>query len=119
MRRQANSSRAMDSPWVYLLRCDDGSLYAGWTSDLGGRMRAHATGRGGRYTSARLPVRLARAWPLGDRRTARRAEAAIKRLPRERKLDLIDCPELLPGLIAQLDGDPAAGVDADPAAPRE
>jgi putative endonuclease len=105
----------MDSPWVYLLRCGDDSLYAGWTSDLGGRMRAHATGRGGSYTAARLPVRLARAWPLGDRRSARRAEAAIKRLPRERKLELIDVPELLGGLIAQLDRDPAARVDADPA----
>ncbi len=34
--------------WVYLLRCADGSLYAGWTNDLARRLRAHRTGGGGR-----------------------------------------------------------------------
>ena len=45
-------------PFVYLLRCRDGSLYAGATKDLRARLRAHASGRASRYTRARLPVTL-------------------------------------------------------------
>src|SRR5574340_195863 len=44
--------------WVYLLRCRDGSLYAGATNDLAGRVARHAAGKGARYTRSRLPVAL-------------------------------------------------------------
>jgi predicted GIY-YIG superfamily endonuclease len=76
--------------WVYLLRCADGSLYCGWTSDLNRRLEAHAAGRASRYTRSRLPVALAAALPMPDRATARREEARIKRLPRAEKLALVD-----------------------------
>src|SRR4051812_42812153 len=52
--------------YVYLLRCRDGSLYCGWTVALETRIAAHATGRGGRYTRSRLPVKLAAAWSTAD-----------------------------------------------------
>jgi predicted GIY-YIG superfamily endonuclease len=74
--------------WVYLLRCADGSLYCGWTSDLDRRLAAHAAGRASRYTRSRLPVTLAAALPMPDRGAARREEARIKRLPRAQKLAL-------------------------------
>jgi putative endonuclease len=64
-------------------------LYAGITTDLAGRLRAHNTGRGARYTRARRPVTLA--WSSG-RKTgteARRLERALKALPRARKLALV------------------------------
>ena len=41
---------------VYLLRCRDGSLYAGATNDVAGRLARHAAGKGARYTRSRLPV---------------------------------------------------------------
>ncbi len=47
---------------AYLLRCSDGTYYAGSTRHLDERMRQHATGRGCRYTSARQPVGLV--WAL-------------------------------------------------------
>ena len=75
--------------WVYLLRCRDGSLYAGWTSDLDRRVAAHARGTASRYTRSRLPVELAAALPMRDRTAARREEARIKALPRAAKLALI------------------------------
>jgi putative endonuclease len=75
---------------VYLLRCADGSLYCGWTSDLDRRLAAHAAGRASRYTRSRLPVALAAALPMPDRAAARREEARIKRLPRAEKLALVD-----------------------------
>jgi putative endonuclease len=76
--------------WVYLLRCADGSLYCGWTTDLDRRLAAHAAGRASRYTRSRLPVALAAVLPMPDRAAARREEARIKRLPRAEKLALVD-----------------------------
>jgi putative endonuclease len=75
--------------WVYLLRCRDGSLYCGWTSDLERRLAAHAAGRASRYTASRRPVELALALPMPDRSAARREEARIKRLHRSEKLALV------------------------------
>jgi len=79
----------MPAAYVYLLRCRDGSLYCGWTSDLERRMAAHRAGRASRYTASRLPVELALAQPMLDRRAARREEARIKRLTRAEKLALV------------------------------
>jgi putative endonuclease len=75
--------------WVYLLRCGDGSLYAGATNDLDRRVAAHAKGTGGRYTRSRLPVALVHAERARDRGSALRREAALKRLTREEKLELV------------------------------
>jgi putative endonuclease len=49
----------MDMAWVYILECSDGSFYVGSTSDLDARLAQHASGLGAKYTSRRLPVRLA------------------------------------------------------------
>ena len=76
-------------PWVYLLRCADGSLYCGWTVDLEQRLATHNAGRASRYTRSRLPVELAWSRPLPDRAAAMQEEARIKALPRAGKLALI------------------------------
>jgi len=81
--------------WVYMLRCRDGSLYTGWTSDLDRRMARHRAGKASRYTASRLPVELALALPMPDRTAARREEARIKMLTRTRKLALI--PQICDG----------------------
>jgi putative endonuclease len=75
--------------WVYMLRCNDGSLYTGWTSDLERRLARHQAGRASRYTASRLPVELAFALAMKDRTAARREEARIKMLPRASKLALV------------------------------
>ncbi len=79
----------MPDAWVYLLRCRDGSLYTGWTSDLERRLARHEAGVASRYTASRLPVELALAMPMDDRSAARREEARIKRLSRRAKLAMI------------------------------
>jgi putative endonuclease len=76
--------------YVYLLRCADGSLYCGWTTDVQRRLKAHNAGRASRYTASRLPVALALAQPMPDRSAARREEARIKQLTRAEKLALVD-----------------------------
>ena len=70
----------MSGDWhLYLLRCRDGSYYAGITTDVARRFRQHAEGRGAKYTRAHPPdcVLGSRAYP--DRSSASRAEHALKR----------------------------------------
>ena len=79
----------MAEAYVYLLRCRDGSLYCGWTTDVARRLEAHRTGRASRYTASRRPLALVLCLPMPDRGAARREEARIKALPRAQKLALI------------------------------
>ena len=74
---------------VYMLRCSDGSLYTGWTNDLEKRMKAHAAGKGGKYTRARLPVELVYTECFETARQARSREWHLKQLTRAQKLRLI------------------------------
>ena len=77
-------------PWtVYLLRCKDGSLYTGITTDLRRRLAQHNDGTGAKYTRSRRPVAIAWKWTRQTESSARKREAAIKQLTREEKLDLI------------------------------
>ena len=75
---------------VYLLRCADGTLYCGWTTDLERRLAAHNAGRASRYTRSRLPVELVWSQAQPDRGTAMREEVRIKQLSRAEKLALVD-----------------------------
>lgn len=76
-------------PFVYMLRCADGTLYTGWTVSLEDRLAAHNRGRASRYTRARLPVKLVYSEVCPDRGTAMRCEAALKKLRRAEKQALI------------------------------
>ena len=75
-------------PYVYLLHCRDGTLYAGAARDLARRLREHEAGRAARYTRARRPVELVWSREVADWSEALREEARIKRLPRAAKLAL-------------------------------
>jgi predicted GIY-YIG superfamily endonuclease len=78
--------------YVYILRCADGSLYTGWSTDVPRRLARHRSGKASRYTASRLPVELALALPMPDRAAARREEARIKALDRSGKLALLAAP---------------------------
>ena len=75
--------------YIYILRCADGSLYTGWTNDLEKRLAAHQSGKGGKYTRARLPVELVYSERYDTKQEAMRREWEIKQLTREEKLALI------------------------------
>lgn len=77
--------------FVYLLRCGDGSLYCGWTSDVERRLGEHQAGTASRYTRSRLPVELAWSLPMPSRSEAMREEVRIKRMSRAEKLRLLAC----------------------------
>lgn len=74
---------------MYLLRCRDGSLYAGSAKDLAARIRRHDAGRASRYTRGRLPVVLAWSCEVATWGEALREECRIKRLRRVEKESLI------------------------------
>lgn len=75
---------------VYIIRCDDGSLYTGITTDLERRFREHqGSGQGARYFNGRRPLEVAWSEPAPDRSAAQRREAEIKKLSRAEKLLLI------------------------------
>jgi len=78
----------MPAAYVYLLRCRDGSLYCGWTTDPTARAATHNAGKGAAYTRSRRPVRLVYCERLKDRSAALRREYAIKQLTRSEKLAL-------------------------------
>lgn len=75
-------------PFVYLLRCRDGTLYAGAAVDIARRLREHEAGRASRYTRARRPVELVWSREVETWSEALREEARLKRLPRAEKLTL-------------------------------
>ena len=87
---------ASRSAWfVYMLRCADGTLYTGITTDVERRVAEHNGnhGLGARYTRSRRPVTLAHVEPAGSRAEAARREAAIKQLDRACKLALCSLPD--------------------------
>lgn len=79
----------MGDAWVYMLRCADGSLYTGWSTNVERRLARHRAGTASRYTASRLPVELELVMAMADRTAARREEARIKALDRAGKLALI------------------------------
>lgn len=76
-------------PFVYLLRCRGGSLYAGAAMDLERRLAEHRSGRASRYTRSRLPVELVWSAEVASWSEALREEARIKRLRRAGKQRLV------------------------------
>ena len=80
----------MDSTWkLYILRCADGSLYTGITTDIEKRIEVHNSGKGAKYTRSRKPVVLVYSEVCGDHSHALKRELEIKAMRREEKLKLI------------------------------
>ena len=75
--------------WVYMLRCNDGTLYTGSTADVAKRVRTHNAGKGAKYTRSRLPAQIVYQERCRDRSEALKREAAIKKLSRQQKLALM------------------------------
>ena len=80
----------MANSWkLYILRCGDGTLYTGITTDVEKRLAAHRSGKGAKYTRGRSPLELVYREECGDHSAALKREAEIKKLSREEKEKLI------------------------------
>lgn len=80
----------MENTWkLYILRCGDGTLYTGITTDVEKRLEAHRSGKGAKYTRGRGPLELVYSEECGDHSAALKRELEIKAMSREEKLKMI------------------------------
>ena len=76
----------METNWyLYILRCGDGTLYTGITTDVEKRLEAHRSGKGAKYTRGRSPLELAYQEVCGSHSDALKREAEVKKLSRKQK----------------------------------
>ena len=75
--------------FLYILRCGDGSLYTGITTDVEARLAQHRAGKGAKYTRGRGPLEVFYTEECGDHSMALKRELAVKALPREEKERMI------------------------------
>ena len=78
------------SNYTYILECSDGTYYCGWTNDLEKRIAAHNSGKGAKYTSSRLPVKLVYYEVFRTPNEAMSREWKIKQMKRSEKIRLIN-----------------------------
>ncbi|PLS15104.1 endonuclease [Bacillus sp. M6-12] len=81
---------AMNKHFFYVLRCRDGSLYAGYTNDLSKRISLHNAGKAAKYTRGRGPVELVFSKEFPSKTEAMKAEYRFKQLRRPIKLEFIE-----------------------------
>ncbi len=80
----------MKRNYTYMVKCSDGTLYTGWTTDLEHRVKAHNDGEGAKYTRSRRPVELVYYEEYTTKAEAMKREYSIKQLTRKQKEKLIE-----------------------------
>lgn len=90
-----------DGYFVYMLRCTDGSLYTGITTDIKRRFSEHTEGgkKGAKYTKNHVPEAIVAAWRVENRSVASKFEWHIKQLTKQQKEALCEAPERLSELV--------------------
>ena len=80
----------MEKIWhLYILRCNDGTLYTGITTDVDKRFAAHNSGKGAKYTRGRGPLTLLYREECGDHSAALKRELEMKALSRQEKEEFL------------------------------
>ena len=80
----------MKRNYTYMVKCSDGTLYTGWTTNLEHRVKAHNDGEGAKYTRSRRPVELVYYEEYATKAEAMKREYSIKQLTRKQKEKLIE-----------------------------
>ena len=75
---------------VYILKCNDDTLYTGYTNNLKRRIHLHEAGKGAKYTRGRGPFQLMHVETFATKEEAMSREYAIKQLSRMEKFKLIN-----------------------------
>ena len=78
-----------ESWFVYLLRCNDDSIYCGITNDLEKRLEKHNSGKGAKYTRSRIPSVIVYSEKKENKSEAAKREYEIKKMTRKQKLEII------------------------------
>ena len=92
----------MPNFWVYILCCENGHFYVGYTTELIKRYRLHKAGKGAKYTRSFPPCHLAQAWPIyGEKKQAMHIERILKKMDKSQKQVVVDAPETLEKIILE------------------
>lgn len=81
----------MECWYIYMVRCSDGTLYTGIAKDVNRRIDIHNQGSGAKYTRSRRPVKLVYSEQATSRSVATKREIQIKKLPLNKKLEMVEC----------------------------
>jgi putative endonuclease len=93
--------------FVYILLCDNGAFYTGYTTNLARRYAEHQLGIKCKFTRSFKPLRVEHCWKIkGDKSTAMMIERYIKQLSKKDKQQLINSPESLQGIFPEFRIDP-------------
>ncbi len=112
--RLTSSKQAVEKTWVlYVLLCQDDTLYCGITNDLERRIAQHDSGKGARYTKGRGPVKVLKSWPAVSMSAALKAERAFKKLTKEAKLKKLKSRSRKDAVSLLLKGNGSTDTDAD------
>ncbi len=76
--------------YMYVLLCDDQTLYTGFTDDVSRRFQTHLSGKGAKYTRAHKPVKILYQQAFETKHDAMSAEYAFKKMTRAKKLQYIN-----------------------------
>lgn len=90
IRRMRKKIKRTGRYFTYILECQDGTYYAGYTPDLEKRIKSHNAGRGAKYTRDRRPVKLVWSKEYRYFKKAFLQEKRIKKLTREQKEELVN-----------------------------
>ncbi|WP_414451219.1 GIY-YIG nuclease family protein [Burkholderia sp. 22PA0099] len=99
--------------FLYLIECEDGSIYTGITTDVDARFAQHANGKGARYTRARKPLRVLASFARADRSSASSAEYWVKRLAPAQKRALASGQRTLESVLPVVEAQPHAQARPD------
>ena len=75
--------------YIYIVRCSDNTLYTGFTNNVEKRIKTHNKKLGAKYTRGRTPVELLYQEEFDDKSSALKRECFIKKLSRDKKIELI------------------------------
>ncbi len=72
--------------YLYILLCNDNTLYTGITNNIEKRLEIHRLGKGSKYVRSRLPFKHIYTEELEDKSEALKREIVIKEMSREKKI---------------------------------
>ena len=79
--------------YVYILETERGTLYCGYTNNVERRFKAHLAGKGAKYTKANKPTKIVYTKEYQTKSEALKEELRIKKLSKDKKLELISTKE--------------------------
>ena len=89
----------MQNWYLYIVECRDSSLYTGIAVDVARRLADHQQNKGAKYLRGRGPLKLVFQKRIGARSLALRVEQLVKKLPRQKKVHLIETGSGLEALV--------------------